>query len=105
MFSKGGLGNLMKQAQQMQEKMTQVQEEIAKIEVTGEAGAGLVKVTINISFINNGLFFFLFPIPSNKRKYISTIAVVLPVPAEASIKFIPLNGILNIFNFFFIMFF
>ncbi|QCI19000.1 YbaB/EbfC family nucleoid-associated protein [Buchnera aphidicola] len=47
MFSKGGLGNLMKQAQQMQEKMTQIQEEIAKMEVTGEAGAGLVKVTIN----------------------------------------------------------
>lgn len=47
MFSKGGLGNLMKQAQQMQEKMAQMQEEIAKIEVTGEAGAGLVKVTIN----------------------------------------------------------
>ncbi|CAL4325464.1 Nucleoid-associated protein YbaB [Buchnera aphidicola (Protaphis terricola)] len=47
MFNKGGLGNLMKQAQQMQEKMAQIQEEIAKMEVTGEAGAGLVKVTIN----------------------------------------------------------
>ncbi|MDF7667860.1 YbaB/EbfC family nucleoid-associated protein [Orbaceae bacterium ESL0727] len=44
---KGGLGNLMKQAQQMQAKMQQVQEEIAKMEVTGESGAGLVKVTIN----------------------------------------------------------
>ena len=40
MFGKGGLGNLMKQAQQMQE-------EVAKLEVTGESGAGLVKVTIN----------------------------------------------------------
>lgn len=47
MFTKGGLGNLMKQAQQMQEKMAKIQEEIAKMEVTGEAGAGLVKVTIN----------------------------------------------------------
>ena len=44
MFGKGGLGGLMKQAQQMQEKM---QEEIAQLEVTGESGAGLVKVTIN----------------------------------------------------------
>lgn len=44
---KGGLGGLMKQAQQMQEKMQQVQEEIAKMEVTGESGAGMVKVTIN----------------------------------------------------------
>ncbi len=40
---KGGLGNLMKQAQQMQDKMAKVQEEIAAIEVTGESGAGLVK--------------------------------------------------------------
>ena len=47
MFGKGGLGNLMKQAQQMQEKMQQVQEEIASMEVTGESGAGLVKITIN----------------------------------------------------------
>nr|CBA71684.1 conserved hypothetical protein [Arsenophonus nasoniae] len=37
----------MKQAQQMQEKMQKVQEEIANMEVTGESGAGLVKVTIN----------------------------------------------------------
>jgi len=47
MFSKGGLGNLMKQAQKMQEKMQQMQEEVAKLETTGESGAGLVKVTIN----------------------------------------------------------
>ncbi|MGP1958591.1 MAG: YbaB/EbfC family nucleoid-associated protein [Arsenophonus sp. NC-CH8-MAG3] len=49
MFGKGSgeLSNLMKQAQQMQEKMQKVQEEIANIEVIGESGAGLVKVTIN----------------------------------------------------------
>ena len=43
---KGGLGNMMKQAQQMQERMQKAQEEIAKLEVTGEAGAGMVKVTM-----------------------------------------------------------
>lgn len=43
---KGGLGNIMKQAQQMQENMQKAQEEIAKLEVTGEAGAGLVKITM-----------------------------------------------------------
>lgn len=43
---KGGMGNIMKQAQQMQERMQKSQEELAKIEVTGEAGAGLVKVTM-----------------------------------------------------------
>lgn len=47
MFGKGGLGNLMKQAQQMQDKMQKVQEEIVQLEVTGESGAGLVKVTLN----------------------------------------------------------
>lgn len=46
MFGKGGMGNLMKQAQMMQDKMAKVQEEIARMEVTGEAGAGLVKVTM-----------------------------------------------------------
>ncbi|MGF1763748.1 YbaB/EbfC family nucleoid-associated protein [Aliivibrio kagoshimensis] len=44
---KGGMGNLMKQAQQMQDRMAKMQEEIAKMEVTGESGAGLVKITIN----------------------------------------------------------
>jgi DNA-binding YbaB/EbfC family protein len=42
-----GLGDFMKQAQAMQERMQQVQEEIAKLEVVGESGAGLVKVTMN----------------------------------------------------------
>ncbi|GAA0578537.1 YbaB/EbfC family nucleoid-associated protein [Halomonas salifodinae] len=41
------MGNLMKQAQEMQEKMQRVQEEIAKAEVTGEAGAGMIRVTMN----------------------------------------------------------
>ncbi|MCB8888562.1 MULTISPECIES: YbaB/EbfC family nucleoid-associated protein [Halomonadaceae] len=44
---KGGMGNLMKQAQEMQEKMQKVQEEVAKAEVHGEAGAGMVKITMN----------------------------------------------------------
>lgn len=47
MFGKGGIGGLMKQVQQMQGKMQKMQEEIAAMEVTGEAGAGLVKVTVN----------------------------------------------------------
>jgi hypothetical protein len=44
---KGGLGNLMRQAQQMQETMQKAQAELADIEVTGESGAGMVKVTLN----------------------------------------------------------
>ena len=44
---KGGMGNLMKQAQEMQEKMQRAQEEAAKAEVQGEAGAGMIKVTMN----------------------------------------------------------
>lgn len=41
---KGGIGNLMKQAQQMQENMQKLQAKIAEMEVEGAAGAGLVKV-------------------------------------------------------------
>ena len=41
-----GLGNLMKQAQQMQEKMQKAQEEMANLEVTGNAGGGLVSVVM-----------------------------------------------------------
>lgn len=44
---KGGIGNLMKQAQKMQAEMQQTQERLAQEEVTGESGGGLVKVTIN----------------------------------------------------------
>lgn len=44
---KGGMGNLMKQAQKMQEDMKRMQEEVARMEVTGESGAGLVKVVMN----------------------------------------------------------
>jgi nucleoid-associated protein EbfC len=44
---KGALGNLMKQAQKMQEEMQRVQEEIANAEVIGESGAGLVRVIMN----------------------------------------------------------
>jgi DNA-binding YbaB/EbfC family protein len=41
---KGGVGNLMKQAQMMQENMKRVQAELANVEVEGSAGNGLVKV-------------------------------------------------------------
>ncbi len=44
---KGGLGNLMRQAQQMQETMQKVQAELADLEVTGESGAGMVKIVLN----------------------------------------------------------
>ena len=43
---KGGLGNLMKQAQQMQQNMQKAQEELAAIEVEGQSGAGAVKVVM-----------------------------------------------------------
>ena len=43
---KGGLGNLMKQAQKMQADMQRMQEELANMEVTGQAGGGMVKVVM-----------------------------------------------------------
>lgn len=44
---KGALGQIMRQAQQMQEKVRKAQEEVAQLEVTGESGAGLVKITMD----------------------------------------------------------
>jgi nucleoid-associated protein EbfC len=44
MFNKGQLSGLMKQAQAMQENLKKAQDELAFVEVTGESGAGLVKV-------------------------------------------------------------
>jgi DNA-binding YbaB/EbfC family protein len=46
MSMKGGLGNLMKQAQKMQADMARVQEELANMEVTGQAGGGMVTVVM-----------------------------------------------------------
>ena len=43
---KGGLGNLMKQAQRMQETMQKAQQELAEMEVTGQAGGGMVSVVM-----------------------------------------------------------
>ena len=44
---KGNLAGLMQQAQKMQQEMQKAQEEMAQMEVTGEAGGGMVKVTMN----------------------------------------------------------
>ena len=43
---KGGIGQLMKQAQQMQADMQKAQEEMSSLTVTGESGAGLVRITM-----------------------------------------------------------
>jgi DNA-binding YbaB/EbfC family protein len=43
---KGGIGQLMKQAQQMQEKMKRAQDELANITVVGESGGGMVSITM-----------------------------------------------------------
>ncbi len=44
---KGAMGNLMKQAQKMQEDMQKAQAEVANMEVEGQAGGGMVKVVMN----------------------------------------------------------
>ena len=43
---KGGIGQLMKQAQEMQANMKKAQEEMASMTVTGESGAGMVRITM-----------------------------------------------------------
>ncbi len=47
MFGKNGIAGLMKQAQQMQDNMKKAQEERAQIEVEGQSGAGMVKITMS----------------------------------------------------------
>lgn len=42
----GNINDIMKQAQAMQEKMQRAQDEIANLSVTGESGAGLIKITM-----------------------------------------------------------
>ena len=43
---RGGLGNIMKQAQEMQERLKKAQEELASIEVEGKSGGGMVSVVM-----------------------------------------------------------
>ena len=52
---KGGIGQLMKQAQQMQADMKKAQEEMSKLTVTGESGAGMVKITMTCKHEVRGL--------------------------------------------------
>lgn len=49
------LGNLMKQAQQMQSKMGEMQAKLAELEVTGASGGGMLKVTLNGKFELKGI--------------------------------------------------
>ena len=44
---KGGLGNILKQAQKMQEDLQKTQAKLAQEEVTGESGGGMVRITMN----------------------------------------------------------
>jgi DNA-binding YbaB/EbfC family protein len=52
---KGGIGQLMKQAQQMQAEMKKAQEEMADLTVTGESGAGMVRITMTCKHEVRGL--------------------------------------------------
>ena len=47
MFPKGGMGKLMKQAQEMQSKMAKAQEELDDIEVEGQSGGGMITALVN----------------------------------------------------------
>src|SRR5687768_458405 len=47
---RGNIGQLMKQAQAMQENMRRMQEQLASLEVEGQSGAGMVKVTMTCKY-------------------------------------------------------
>lgn len=44
--AQGAIGQMMRQAQQMQENLKRAQDEVARLEITGESGAGMVKITL-----------------------------------------------------------
>ncbi|MGH8460878.1 MAG: YbaB/EbfC family nucleoid-associated protein [Stenotrophobium sp.] len=46
MNMKGAMGQMMRQAQQMQENLKRAQDELARLEITGASGAGMVKITL-----------------------------------------------------------
>ena len=48
---KGGIGNMMKQVQQVQENMAKMQAKLAEIEIEGASGAGMVKVTMTCGHV------------------------------------------------------
>jgi len=50
MASIGGMGNILKQAQEMQARMAKIQEELASKTVQGTSGGGMVEVTVNGQF-------------------------------------------------------
>lgn len=52
---KGGIGQLMKQAQQMQADMQKAQDEMASLTVTGVSGGGMVKITMTCKHVVRGL--------------------------------------------------
>lgn len=52
---KAGLGQIMKQAQKMQADMQKAQEELADLEVIGEAGGGMVKITMSCRNVVRGI--------------------------------------------------
>lgn len=52
---KGQMGQLMRQAQQMQENMEKAQQELAALEVVGEAGGGMVKATMTCKHEMRGI--------------------------------------------------
>ena len=47
MFPKGGMSNLLKQAQEMQKKMQEIQDSLSNLEVEGTSGGGIVKIIMN----------------------------------------------------------
>ena len=52
---KGGIGQLMKQAQQMQADMQKAQEEMASLTVTGESGGGMVRIVMTCKHVIQGM--------------------------------------------------
>lgn len=80
------LGSLMKQAQALQEKMAGVQAELESLEVTGSAGAGLVRVTLNGKGAMAGLEIDASLIKAEEKEILEDLIVAAHADAKAKVE-------------------
>ena len=79
----GDMGKMMKAAQEMQGKMTQVQDDLANISVTGESGAGLVTATANAKGVLTGLNIDASIFDPNEKEVVEDLILAAIKDAQA----------------------
>ena len=79
----GDMANMMKTAQEMQNKMARMQEDLASISVTGESGAGLVTATANAKGVLTGLNIDASIFDPNEKEVVEDLILAAIKDAQA----------------------